>query len=212
MSNSVALNDVIEVRAYCNDQTQNGINVVHYHVTSIVGAPLSDQVLADHISTLYSGAYLPYLTGQCQYAGLTLQIVNPIAQPRVRSVVGAGPGAIVGDSLPPEITMKIGTRANVTGRHGRGRSFLPFWGEPQSDINGKPNAGAQAFGAAWAAIVYSPITTVVGGQTTVCTPIIWTKKFAPARNEVVSTTVPSVWTHMKRRSFSGKSDVLGPPL
>jgi len=212
VATSVGLSDVLEVRAYCNDQTQNGINVLHYAVTSIVGVPLTDQQIADVVSATLAGGYKPYMPAQANYAGITLQIVNPIPAPRVRSVIAAGPGAVAGDSLPPEVTLKVGTRAAVVGRRGRGRSFLPFWGESDNDINGRPNAGAQASASGWAALAYNTITTAVGANSVVISPIIWSKNFAPARNFVTSVQVPAVWTHMKRRSFANKSDVLGPPL
>lgn len=212
MPTALALNDVIELRAYCNDSVQNGINVLHYAVTAVVGGGRTDQQVADAMSTTASGAYRPYLAAVCSYAGLTLQIVTPVPQPRVRSVVNAGAGAQAVDPLPPEVTFKVEARASVVGRHGRGRTFLPFWTEADNNATGRPNAGAQALAAAWAAIMYSPNTIAAGGNSVTITPIIWSKPFAPARNFVTSTVVPDVFTHMKRRSFAGKSDRLGPPI
>lgn len=212
MPYTLAVGDLVEARFYCNDAAQNGINVIHYNVTAVIGGSRTDQQVADALSTAAAGAYKPYLPSICSYAGLTLQVVDPVPQVRVRSVLGNGFGAQVADPLPPEVTLKIEARANVVGRRGRGRSFLPFWTEDDNNALGRPNAACQALAAAWVAIMYSPTTVAAGGNSATLTPVIWSKKFAPARNPVVSTLVPNVFTHMKRRSFANKSDTLGPPL
>lgn len=210
MPNALFLNDVIECKFFCNDQVQNGINVIHYMASATVGGGVTDQDVANAMSTSVAPLYKNYLAVGNRYAGLRVQIVNPNLFPAVVSLNGAGAGVNVSDALPPSASFLLSPRTNIAGRAGRGRTYLPFWNEDQSNVGGHPTAGAIALATAWSNGVFATLNVVVGGNSVTLTPIIWSRRAPLARNQVLNVVIRSEWATQRRRSFINKPDVLGP--
>lgn len=210
MANPLLLSDVIQIRTFCSAGPQNGINVFSYQVTGVVGGGVTDQDVANALSTRVAPLFTDYFTPAVFYNGLRAQVIRPGLKPFVTSTNGAGTGLIVSDILPPQTALLLSLRTNVAGPRGRGRIYLPFWNEGQSDVNGIPTAGALAFATAWSNGMMAVITVLVGANTVTLTPVVVSRTPPETQIAVSSVVIRTRWATQRRRSLINRADVLGP--
>jgi hypothetical protein len=210
MPNAVSLGDLIQVKLYTYNGTQQGINVLHYVVTSRLGLTVNDQHVASQMDINAALRYKAYMPASCEYLGTRVQIIAPVPFPAVIATAQAGVGTQANDPLPPMASMLISTRTNVTGPKGRGRVYLPFWGEGQSDIDGKPSAAAMALATAWGNDILDSVTVANGADSIIMDPIVYSKVTPAARNVMTTFTVKTQWATQRRRGKLNKADTRGP--
>lgn len=204
------LNDIIEVKHFCSLGNQQGINVLHYRVRAKAGAGLTDAAVAGLMSSVIGPLYKAYLPTVARYEGCRIQVVWPLpVQVAVPDTSGAGVGTIATDPLPSQAAMLAKKATTLAGRRNRGRIYLPFWGESQSDATGKPSAAAIALAATLLTAelvetIYGP-----GADTVTLTPILW-RKGGPDYQDVVQVIIRSAWATQRRRSLINRGDQIGP--
>lgn len=201
--------NVFELKIFTNDGKQNGINVIHYKIDSVVGGALTDQQAADAFSALVAVPYKAYLPATCQYAGVQARVNWLTPQPTVRSVVDAGAGVNVSDRLPGAVALLLSPRTLVAGRSGRGRCYLPFWSEDYNATDGTPNADAITDATAVSNVIYAVRTITSGGNSARFTPIIFGKG-GTVQYAVSSVLLRQEWATQRRRSGIRRPDQIGP--
>lgn len=210
MAYILQLSDVIQFKFFCNNLIQNGINVLGYQVGITTVAGVTDQDAATAISGVAAPLYKAYLSTQNRYAGVKAQVIRPVLQPAVISTNANGNGTQATDPLPPQVAFLLSPRTAVAGRKGRGRVYLPFWNEGQSDSPGSPNAGAIALATAWSNGLFATLSVTVGGSTITLKPVIVSRTLPITQIPVTSVVIRTAWATQRRRSLITKPDVLGP--
>lgn len=207
---NLAANDILEVKFFCSNANQQGINVLHYRVASVAGGNFPDSTLVDAMSALAGPIYRAWLPAVCGYLGCRLQRIFPRPQPIAQtSTGGAGAGAQATDPLPAITAFLVTKRSESAGPGGRGRVFLPFWPEGLNDVNGEPEAAGAALANNFRLQFLVPITIVQAGVTIVLTPILWNRD-TEAATVITNSVLRDEWYHQDRRSDANKPDRFGP--
>jgi len=202
----VAVHDKYEVKAYCRKGDQAGINVRHFEVVAVTSSGLTDVEIADDLSSLIASAYKPWMAGNAEYLGCTVQnqTTAPFPAPSV-STIGAGIGTRSGDNLPLQVAGQIHLQSANSGRHGRGRVYVPFGSEVFNESGAIVSTVGvvvlDAIGALWKGpLVLSRIlrNTALGG----CIKNRVSGVFTP-----ITRTVPDDrWATQRRRSNFGRQN------
>jgi len=206
----IAVNDVIQMKFFCNDTRQNGINVVGYLCTGLTVPGVTDQNIADAMSTNIAPLYRAYLNIGHAYAGAKAQIIRPVIRPYVTTVLGNGIGTQVGDQLPTQVAFLLSPRTAIAGRRGRGRTYLPFWSELYNNGTSSPTAAAITAATNWSNQIFATVNVTVGPSTATLVPVIVGRGPIPTNTPVTHVVVRVQWATQRRRSLITKSDVLGP--
>lgn len=198
--------DVIEFKTGCKNANQNGLNVLHYAVTSIVGTAPTDAQVAAVLDLVAAPLYTAYLPTVCSYLGSRFQVVFPLPiQVAVITTTNAAAGAQGSSPIAPATTLLLTKRTATAGRVGRGRTYLPFWSENGNDAQGAPSAGSITFGTNWATSMLQPLTFVIGAGTIILTPVLF-NKFTGFTKVITSTVVRTNWATQRRRSAINRGD------
>lgn len=203
-------NQVLMVKYFCNDGRQNGINVVHYRTSDVVGGGITDQLAADALSTLAAAQYKAYLNADCGYAGVQAQVVYPGLYPTVRSIAGAGVGINLTDRLPSQVALLLSPRTNSPGRRGRGRCYLPFWSEDQNSPDGQPTAGAITAATNVSNVIFAVQTVTSGANSVKLTPVIYSRVTPVTITPIQFVLFRANWASQRRRADINRPDQLGP--
>lgn len=147
---------------------QAAVNTYHWHVDSVGGAPSTDQDLGDTVQANVVTPYRALLANGVTYKGIVTQAIWPLpASVAVHSVVGAGIGTGGAGELPLQVSGIISWYTSTAGRHGRGRSYIPF---PSTNANDSGAGGipTNAYVTAldtYAAALGATLSLVLGGRT-----------------------------------------------
>lgn len=202
--------DIAEVKFFCSDGAQQGINVLHYRCRVKAGAGISDAALAGLMSAAAATVYKAYLPTVCRYEGVRVQLINPLpVQAAQVSTAGSGAGSVITDPLPPQASLLAKKNTTLAGRRRRGRIYLPFWGESQSDSAGKPTAGALTLADNVLNVLLIETVWGTAPDTVTMTPVLYNKALNDWQ-EVISYTKRTAWATQRRRSLINKGDVIGP--
>lgn len=140
----IAVADHLQVKWFCRQAEQIAINIRHYRVETLVGAP-TDQEYADAFSATVGPSYKSVLSTNASYFGMTLyQFTVGGWVPLANSRSGSGPGTAGVEALPRQAAGLITLRAAGAGRSQRGRAYVPFCPETFNDTGGVPTAAAIA--------------------------------------------------------------------
>jgi hypothetical protein len=200
---------IYEVLFVCKQGDQIGLNVRHY-VSSptfvVAGRTIHDFSvrLADLFSTLYPAC----LSENAEFRGVGVRPwTAPITYAYDFAVSGEA-GTIAGDSLPSQVSGVIALKTGLSGRHYRGRSYIPFPGESVSNIGGRPDA------------TYLTALQLLADQLATNTPVdpVFvtddTDMFPAILNRVGATTQPVVqgiarngWGTQRRRGAFGQTNL-----
>lgn len=202
--------DLLEIKYYCTTLNQNGINVVQYRVSAVIGGGLTDIEIAAGMGAVAAPVYKAYLPPSAKYAGLRLMFLekDPLPLP-ISDTGGNGVGVLAGDLMSTQTAGILEKQTNFGGPSGRGRMYLPFICEASNDANGRPNAAWLVLAAALGTALLTARVLVVGGRQTTLTPIIY-DRLDGARTDIATFTPGSDWATQKRRSQVNRADNLGP--
>jgi len=214
MTRPVVLDDILEVRFQALSVNQVSQNVIHYKITNIVGAPLTDQEVADGLSDLVAPLYLAWFSVDTQYLGLRLQKIAPSPKAtHVLSVEGADFGALDEDDLPPQNCAAVVKLTEEAARRFRGFVFLPFFTELHLDEGGQLSPAGQTLVETWCGTVLTPIVIVVGAQTVTLTPVIHSRgdgTVLVVDAPITGFRVQSWFVTHRSRGLNRRGDILGP--
>lgn len=215
MARQFQVGDTFEIKFFCNDGQQNGINVLHYNCVAIGGGGATDADATAALSAAAAAVYIPYLNVNAKYAGARGQIINPgPVQVAQISTAGNGQGVRNGDCLPPQVAFLLSPRTATAGRNGRGRVYLPFWAESESSGIGVPNVDAIDFATAWSTAMFAQLNVANGLATATLSPVILSRRQNKlpvfVTRPVTNVVIRQRWASQRRRSLINRSDTLGP--
>jgi hypothetical protein len=136
--------DIVESVTYTSYGSQIGAIVRHWVIGSTTGAGGTDQALVNVLSAAIGPPLKALMNNQAVYQKTRLAKILPL--PRlafVESSLGFGNGGVGGDILPQQSSGLISLRSQLAGRAHRGRAFIPFPSETDSNIAGVPALGYQ---------------------------------------------------------------------
>jgi hypothetical protein len=210
MAVTLAVDDTLEAKFFCRQDTQNGINVIHYRVTAVAGGSLTDTQVVALLSARVANLYRALMSASSSYEGVRLQRVRPLPQPvAVVSTVALGVGTAGGSNLPSQAAYLISKRSNLAGRANRGRTYLPFISDVFNAASGVPNAGGLAAANDWAVAMLQSFTLVVGAATVTLAPMIYNRGTGGSVF-MVGFTIRAKWATQRRRSEINRGDQVGP--
>ena len=204
------LNDIVQLRLYCNAAPQGSINVRHYQVTEVNNGSSSDAAAATAFATLFAPLMKNVISDQTEYGGLQVQIVHPVRRVEVTNITGAGNGVLTGDLLPPAVSGLITLRGDRSGRRFRSRMYAPFPSEAESGVAAAPSAGYLLKLRDLANALLQVQIIGAGLDKCTLTPVVTPRTYLTTER-LTSAVVRVNWATQRRRSFINRNDNPGPP-
>lgn len=165
----MAVGDVLQLTVVTEYEPQVGLNVRHFIVTAETGGGATMGEIVNALATAFSAVYTPLMSVNSTYRGAMIQKIRPlpIGNP-VASGIPAVPGTVIGDALPGQVCGLITLRTEMAGRRFRGRVYVPWPAESDSDLNGQPTiAYVGRLNALGTAYVGSQVVVGALGTTTI---------------------------------------------
>lgn len=206
----IAANDILEVKGFNKDATQQAVNVWHYFVSGITGASLTDQQVCTALSAQVAPLYKALQSVGSSYLGLRLQRIRPGTVPAaVISTSGTGAGTAAGGPLPSMASILLSKRTNLAGRANRGRLYLPFISDLFLSGTATVTAGGVTAATNWSNAMFATITVTIGGDAVTLQPVINNRD--PAGTVfMTSVAIRDNFATQRRRSLINKGDSFGP--
>lgn len=214
MSANLVIGDILRLRAVMQDASrlQTAFNVSHWQCTALTGAATTDTDALLGLQTPVAAKTKDVMSNKALYYGTDIQRVYPGTPTIPVSDLGAqAVGNRAGDHLPPQVAGLVTLRTALAGRAYRGRKYIPFVSEDDSDINGHPTAAILILMQALAS-VYASVTVVNNAGATgtaTLTPVIYNRA-AHTTQPITSYIARSSWATQRRRSDINRSD--SPPF
>jgi len=199
MPNPLAVGQYVEVTPYCFCNNQLGLNVLHYRVQALVGTPPQDSDVAFTFATGFAPLIKPMLAQEAQYLGVKVQIIKPTRLVAVTDNTGAGAGTSGVSVLPKQVAGLLSKRTVNAGRAFRGRAYIPFPSEDDSDTYAVPNAGYSVNLVNMAVFLGDQLHPVVAGN--ILTPIIYHRKTGTATDISIVLAANKFATIRKRGDY-----------
>jgi hypothetical protein len=205
MSYTPVLNDVIEIKTYCQNSEQMSVNTFHAVANPIFGGGVNQATIAAKWDSLVAPLLKPMMAPDSTYYGVSVAKIWPL--PRTAfdiSIAGRGAGTAAPPSLPRQTSFPFTLTTSGAGRNQRGRWFIAFPAAAFNAAGGVPTAAYL--------LLVAPLVTQVGGgflagslvTGTTMTTILWhsrTKTF-----DTVTGANPAVlkWGTQRRRGSYGR--------
>lgn len=197
-----SLDDVLQVRVVSHYDNQNGINIRHCKVTQIDGAGVQMDEIARELDQDIGPLIKPLLGSFATYRGTEVKNLTGAKNVPIHSDLAAGPGTGGAQPMSKQTSGIATIRSDQAGRQFRGRIFVPFPAEEESESPGKPTAGYVTALGTYAG--YFTGTLIIGGAPDTIT-IQWgiwsrqTQTLTPATGLVAR----DKWATQRRRSDYG---------
>lgn len=206
MATTLALGDIIRVRVACYTSNQQGINVVHYRVSTSNGSGQTDAQVALALDTNLEVRYKAVISAQARYRGVSVQKIRPlpVAYPQV-STAFDGVGTVAGDMLATQVSGIVTAITNLAGPKYRGRVYIPFPGEGNSDADGIPTNAYVGNIDDIGDELFSPISVGVGPNDIVLTPVI-NHRATATYTDITGWIARQKWATQRRRGSYGKTN------
>lgn len=203
---ALALGEIYMARLYCQAGVQAGINVRHYKIVAI-GNPANEvDDLAVVLDNALAGLYKNLLSVNASWIGVNIQRVYPLPPTvAVGANANAGPGLVVGDILPGQTAGLISLRTAFAGRSFRGRAYIPFPSESDSQPSGVPSAAYMTSLAAIADILVQDQEFGDPANPATARPVIWSRKDT-VPNDITGAVTRNGWATQRRRGFFGRAN------
>lgn len=155
----------------------------------------------------YSTVLKPLLSTGATYYGSQLYLMNPIgAAPRPDSdKTGAGVGTLGAGLIPSQACGLIAWYTDLLGKHGQGRTYIPFPAPAGNDTNGTPTTGYMAALDDYASLVGNNVVLNDGTVTATFNLVLYAG--GPATALLVDDGVPrDAWATQRRRGAFGRAN------
>lgn len=200
--------DIVEVTVAARMASQNGLNVRHYIVQTILGTGATDLQVATGFDTQYKAVYLPVLSSTSVWYGTKVQKIFPAPKGAIITIINnVTPGTAAGGPLPSQVTGLMAQTTAIAGRSFRGRKYIPFPTQSFSTAAGDPTA---AYLTLLNSIAVQDVTTVTYGTSpnqTTFRPVIWSPTRTVSTNISNSFGRPG-WGTQRRRGDIRRPDVV----
>jgi len=202
----VPINDIVECKIICLANNQIGEFVLHYRI-SAVGAPeptVTD--IAGQVQDTFKDDVIAIISQKATYAGATAQRIWPTRSVRgdyFVPITGTGSTSL----LPTQTSGLITKFTTLAGRKNRGRSYIPFPGESDSDDNGAfPNTAYKTKLDNIAALIGQQIITAVGGGSVTMDPVIYHRS-TQTSIALAGAQKRNQWATQRRRGAYGAANI-----
>ena len=200
---SLAAGDTVELRVFVVRGEQTAINVRHYQVGAVGGAGITEEQFAAHMAVLLAPRYKALIGTTAHFRGCGVRKINPLPVGLEKySTASAGFGTVVGEAMAGQLCGLISLRTNFAGRSARGRIYVPFPTEGQSDTNGRPMGAYSALLGNLGDDLIVAQTVVSGANSATLHPTIWSRKNRVG-NVVLAHIEPLKWATQRRRGDFG---------
>lgn len=182
---------------------QLGLNIRYYRITNVSGDPLTADQAANGFHAAFVNAYADLLVANAEFLGVSVRDITelPLAAAGT-SNLSPTQGQVTGDPLPGQCTGLFKLRSVLAGRANRGRVYVPFPGEVDSDVEHIPTADYMTRLTTLAALMDDEIIITVGADSMTFLPVI--KHSGAGDVDVVGTTTRQAWATQRRRGTLGR--------
>lgn len=200
----IDVNDIIELVPYCTQDDQAALNVLHLKCTATVGGPFTESDVANAIAAYYTSRYVGLLNNNAYFNGVTLRRwLSPgwgayyYKALRVQGLAGA-------DALPRQDAGIISWRTPISGRRGRGRSYVPFPAEADNDTTAIPGATYMSNLASLANRIITTGALVITGANVATFNLVIYSRDLGTFEQVDHFVTPRKWATQRRRGSFGR--------
>lgn len=196
--------DVIQAKFACYGNSQVGLNIRHWVVSSETAGPPDPGEVAGDLSGAMAPKYKALISSTVVFSGVGVQKIWPLpVSVETAYVFDDGAGTAGATLLNSQASGLIKLTTGLAGRKNRGRVYVPFPAAGDDALTGVPitsyvtrlNTLANAFLA-----TYTVTSTIVPGNIWVLSPVLWhrsTHTFTP----LVSYVSRLGWATQRRRGF-----------
>lgn len=205
----LALNDIWMLRVGCFTSDQAAINTFHYVVSDVTGA-FTDDMMAEAFDEELSSLYKAVLSDNASYKGCSAQRVWPLPKTRAAPRTDdSGPGAVVGEMLPQQISGIISAQTELAGRNQRARVYIPFPSEVDNEDGAFPvdSYVTRLNNLKNAVYLQRVLTDAVSGFTAQVDPIVFHRN-DNTFNRITNAFGKKLWANQRRRGHFGQRDRL----
>lgn len=204
ISPPLALNDLMELRIFCQMGEQGSVNVRQYVVEDITGTGPTPGGLLDGISLSVAGNIKPLMSNEATYRGCGMRRVIPKpASVEYLSSAGKGTGNQVIMALAKQTCGMITFTTPYAGRGYRGRMYLPFPDQASNAAGGHPTAAYLTAAQTYATWLCSTLTVGIAPNQIVLTPVLWHRLLGMA-TDITGSKTPDKWGTQRRRGDYGR--------
>lgn len=202
------MNDLLRLRVVCYTSSQIGVNTVHYRVSAVGGGGATDQIAVNAIDVALAPRMKACLSAQAKYRGCSLQRIRPLpVNVPVLATVNDGPGTVIGDMNPGQVSGLISARSILAARSERARIYIPFPGEADNSLTGNPTAGYVSNIDDVGELLYKDLILGVAPNDMTLTPVIFHRTTATT-STIFSFTARTVWATQRRRGGYGRMNLV----
>lgn len=200
------LGDVYEARICCVRGLQAALNVRHYLCVAVAGGGVSDLEFAGALDVLLAPLYKAILSGAANYRGVGVKRISPgPVTAEVSHTGNNGPGTVAGDPLPSQISGIITWSTGLAQRTRRGRSYIPFPAEADSDVLSVPSASYLTRMLAITDALRNDISVGTGANTATFSPVVYSRKLNSAAH-ITSGLAANRWATQRSRGPFGRTN------
>jgi hypothetical protein len=210
MTRPLALNDVLEVRAWTTCGNQAAVNTTFWMVNAVGGPPPTNQDAVGAFDAIFGPFYQGLLCPDARYNGCQLAMPLIVPQPlTVSSISAAGVGTFVGVTAARQAAGLIHLQTNFSGPRYRGRNFIPFIPAGGYAVDGTLTVAYELALALLANAIEGPVTVLGGGGTALCNPVIFHRSptIVPRTTLVTNVAISRFIATQKRRGDFGRVNV-----
>lgn len=194
--------DIYEVALWSHMGVQAGIMVRHYRVLAVRGAGVTDAAIAALVSSEFAAKVKALLCTSATFEGATVQKISPApVGSRTADLGDAGAGTGGATIMPPQVAGLITHRTSLAGKSKRGRSYIPFPAEEDSDA-GNPTAAYVVKLDTLASEFQQLLLVGTGGNEADLKPVVWSRKLSTA-TDITLSIARTVWATQRRRGSFG---------
>ena len=214
MPSPVSTGGVLEVThfTFCPPDGQVGMNISHWFIQPVVGI-INDTDCLLAIDAIFAPDFKAALSGGATYYGTKVRIMRPLATTiPVYSSVSNGVGLVGTTPLPTQLRGLISFGTQTLGRPGRGRRYVPF--PDSTHLAGTGIVPTPAYKVALTALAVdwsTPIPVTAGVNSTILTPILWSRKTPTVTNRfIISGTAKGAFATQRKSGQLGRPNLIPP--
>jgi hypothetical protein len=199
-------NQKVEITVYCKAAEQSALNVLYYRINGYTGAGPTEQQLIDAWTTYIRAYYLPLMAATSSFQGAALRVADAVPFGGYYFKKHFALGTAGSDLMARQVAGLISHRTAVGGRHGRGRSYIPFPDEVHNTTAGLPAAAYMTALDTLASKLQTSGAMVYSGADTVTLQLQVRNRLTNTYTPVDHWVTPTKWATQRRRGSFGKAN------